>query len=264
MVTGIGGVFIKANDPKFLARWYEDNLGIGFGSTLYFSFKWRESASPDNISHTVFSFFRDDTTYFFPGTNDVMINLRVTDLDDLRIRLRNEGVFVIDKIESYEYGRFGWALDPIGNKIELWEPADDGFSERNKPMDLKWVSGLGGIFLKCPDPERMMNWYAKQFGLFFSYSAHTFQWTELNDKKQTGHTLLSFFPDTSSYFNPSYKNYMLNFRVKNLDEILFNLKSSDAEVIDKTETFEYGKFGWLVDPEGNKIELWQPEVDYKI
>src|SRR3954469_11634931 len=99
MVTGLGGVFIKANDPKFLARWYEDNLGIGFGTTLYFSFKWRELNNPSLISHTVFSFFREDTTYFYPGTNDVMINLRVNNLDDLRIKLKNDGVFVVDKIE---------------------------------------------------------------------------------------------------------------------------------------------------------------------
>lgn len=146
MVTGLGGVFIKAQDPKFLARWYEDNLGIGFGNTLYFSFKWRESGNPEEVSHTVFSFFRDDTDYFYPGTNDVMINLRVNNLDDLRIKLNNDGAFVIEKVESYEYGRFGWVVDPAGNKIELWEPVDSGFVDRLEPMDLTKLTGFGGVF----------------------------------------------------------------------------------------------------------------------
>ena len=263
MVTGLGGVFIKADDPKYLSRWYEDNLGIGFGSTLYFSFKWREKSAPEEISYTVLSFFREDTTYFYPGSNDVMINLRVNNLDDLRIQLKNNGVFVIDKIENYEYGRFGWALDPAGNKIELWEPVDSGFEDRNKSMDLKLVSGLGGVFLKCPDPENLMKWYSKEFGLFFSYSAHTFQWKDLDDKEHTGNTVLSFFPENSSYFDPSVKTFMLNFRVSNLNFLLEELKSSGAHVIDKTEEYEYGKFGWLLDPEGNKIELWEP-VDEKL
>ena len=129
MVTGLGGIFIKANEPKLLARWYQDYLGIGFGSSLYFSFKWRELNNPEIISHTVFSFFEEDTTYFYPGSNDVMINLRVNDLDQLRIQLKNDGVFVVDKIESYEYGRFGWILDPAGNKVELWEPNDIEFEK---------------------------------------------------------------------------------------------------------------------------------------
>ncbi len=262
MVTGLGGVFIKAENPKYLARWYEDNLGINFGNTVYFSFKWRELNMPENISHTVFSFFREDTTYFYPGTNDVMINLRVTDLDTLRIQLRNEGVFVIDKIETYEYGRFGWVMDPEGNKIELWEPVDDGFEDRNKPMNLDQVTGLGGVFLKCPDPQALMKWYSKNFGLFFSYSSHTFQWKDLTDRDHTGHTVLSFFAQDSSYFAPSTKNFMLNFRVKNLSLVLSDLKSSGVQVMETTETFEYGKFGWLLDPEGNKVELWEP-VDEK-
>jgi predicted enzyme related to lactoylglutathione lyase len=262
MVTGLGGVFIKAYDPKFLARWYEDNLGIYFGTALYFSFKWREMNQPENIAHTVFSFFRDDTTYFYPGTNDLMINLRVNDLDDLRIRLKIEGVYVEDKIESYEYGRFGWAMDPAGNKLELWEPIDSGFEDQNKLINLDNVTSFGGVFLKCPNPESLMKWYSKNFGLFFSYSSHTFQWKDLVDKEHTGHTVLSFFTQDSSYFEPSMKNYMLNFRVKNLHGLMENLKSSGAELITKTEEFEYGKFGWIVDPEGNKIELWEP-VDEK-
>jgi predicted enzyme related to lactoylglutathione lyase len=263
MVTGIGGIFIKSNDPKFLSRLYEDNLGISFGTKVYFSFKWRENNAPENICFTDLSFFEEDTSYFYPGTNDVMLNLRVNNLDDLRIRLKNDGVFVIDKIESYDYGRFGWAMDPIGNKIELWEPVDRAFPNPERPIDLTNVTGLGGIFLKCPDPELLMKWYSKQFDLFFNYSSHTFTWKDFSDKKITGQTVLSFFPDESAYFNPSNKNYMLNFRVADLNYLLTKLKSNGVEVSDKAQEYEYGKFGWLMDPEGNKIELWEP-VDEKL
>jgi predicted enzyme related to lactoylglutathione lyase len=258
-VKGFGGVFVKAKDPKFLARWYEDHLGIGFGTSLYFSFKWRDTEMPEEIAHTVFSFFHENTTYFYPGTNDLMINLRVHDLDELRIRLKNDGVFVVDKIEAYEYGRFGWAMDPAGNKIELWEPVDDGFGDRNKPMELTGkVTNLGGVFLKCPDPALMMKWYSKHFGMFFSYSAHSFSWRALEDRESDGATLLSFFPESTAYFRPSAKNFMLNFRVRDLEELYRELKSSEVNVIGEIEKYEYGSFGWCEDPEGNKIELWQP------
>ena len=262
MVTGLGGVFIKAKDPKFLARWYEDNLGIGFGNSIYYSFLWRDKNSPEEIKSTVFSFFKEDSNYFLPSESTMMINFRVENLDEIRIKLKKEGVVVIDKIESYEHGRFGWVMDPEGNKIELWEPTNSGSAEGNTPFEMKKVSGLGGAFLKCNDPEELMKWYAHHFGLFFSYSSHTFQWKDLNNMNHIGHTVLSFFPIKSAYFSPSEKKFMLNFRVHNLKELLEELRTSEIDVIEKTEEFEYGKFGWIIDPEGNKIELWEP-VDEK-
>lgn len=259
MVTGFGGVFIKAADPKFLARWYEDNLGIGFGTALYFSFKWRELNKPGDISHTVFSFFRDDTTYFYPGTNDLMINFRVNDLDEMRINLKKSGFYVADKIESYEYGRFGWAMDPAGNKIELWEPIDDGFGERNQPMQLfSNVTGLGGVFIKCPEVKSLAEWYSANLGLFFTSSYHTFKWRELMKQETISENYFSLFPDSSEYFSPSKKNFMLNFRVQNLELLLDHLRSSEIPIIGKTEEYEYGRFAWIMDPEENKIELWEP------
>jgi predicted enzyme related to lactoylglutathione lyase len=258
IVNGIGGVFIKSPDPKYIARWYEDNLGIGFGTTSYFSFKWRDTQDQNNICHTVFSFFRDDTTYFYPGTNDIMLNFRVQNLDDLRIRLKNDGVQVIDKIESYEYGRFGWVMDPAGNKIELWEPLDEGFGDRNKPMELfEKVTGFGGVFLKMPDHSRMSNWYSKHFGLFDSGNdTHKFATVDLETGRKN-HTIFSLFPETTAYYEPSDKSYMLNFRVRKIDSLIEELKSSGIRIIGSTENYDYGKFAWLLDPDGNKIELWE-------
>ena len=114
-VTGIGGVFLKARDPKALARWYEQHLGIQFGDSSYVSFP----ASPGSA---VFSFFKEDTKYFQPSDKSYMINLRVQNLKDLMPELEKEGVTIVGKVEDTEYGVFGWIMDPEGNKVELWEP----------------------------------------------------------------------------------------------------------------------------------------------
>jgi predicted enzyme related to lactoylglutathione lyase len=123
-VTGIGGVFIKAKNPKALAKWYKENLGIGFTNDNYVAFKWT-SENPDVPGSTVFSFFKDDSDYFSPSKSKCMINFRVKDLHQLLITLKHKGVWVADKTEYYDYGSFGWIMDPEGNKIELWEPKDE-------------------------------------------------------------------------------------------------------------------------------------------
>jgi len=258
MVTGIGGVFLKASEPRLLAGWYEENLGIGFGDSTYFSFKWRSFDKPEEICHTVFSFLPDDTDYFFPGDNDMMINLRVSDLDDLRIRLRQSGSEVIDKIESYSYGRFGWVVDPAGNKVELWDANDQGFENINKPMELTHVAGISAIYQKTPDPNRMAKWYANYFGIFSSQETHAFRVRDYENPSTITQMVLAFYPDDSAYFNPSVKTSMISFRVRDLDTLLKQLRSSGLEVLEESEKYKHGKFSWLMDPEGNKIELWEP------
>jgi len=123
-VTGIGGVFIKAKDPKAMAAWYEKHLGVDFGGQSYMSFKWINENNPDVPGSTVFSFFKTESDYFAPSASPFMINFRVKDLDALLDRLIAEGVEVVGDRQSYEYGKFGWCMDPEGNKIELWEPVD--------------------------------------------------------------------------------------------------------------------------------------------
>ena len=125
-VTGIGGVFMKARDPKALARWYQENLGIDFGENLYMTFKWTNENNPAVPGNTVFSFFKEDSDYFDPSESKFMLNLRVKNLHLLLFELKHNGVWVSDKTEYYDYGSFGWIMDPEGNKIELWEPKDEG------------------------------------------------------------------------------------------------------------------------------------------
>jgi predicted enzyme related to lactoylglutathione lyase len=125
-VTGIGGIFFKCKDPKAVNEWYKKNLG--FETTSYgTSFEWREiDPGPAGTKKglTQWTPFADNTKYFEPSTKDFMINYRVENLEALVEELKKDGVTVVDKIESYDYGKFIHILDPEGNKIELWEPKD--------------------------------------------------------------------------------------------------------------------------------------------
>jgi predicted enzyme related to lactoylglutathione lyase len=127
-VTGIGGIFFKARNPKTLQAWYVKHLGLPVTPDGYVVFSQQEKGE----SHTVWSTFSQDTTYFTPGDQSFMVNFRVADLDQLLKQLQQEGVEVVGEVEEYDYGKFGWILDPEGNKIELWEPNDPRFREVNK------------------------------------------------------------------------------------------------------------------------------------
>jgi|SRR4030095_3159497 predicted enzyme related to lactoylglutathione lyase len=123
-VTGIGGIFFKAKDPKVLAAWYQEHLGVNFGDSTYTQFKWINPHHPTEPGSTVFSFFKEQTTYLDPSKKDYMINFRVKDLKGLLSQLQKDGVTVVGEMQEFEYGKFGWIMDPEGNKVELWEPVD--------------------------------------------------------------------------------------------------------------------------------------------
>ncbi len=121
-VRGVGGVFFKARDPKALAEWYRDQLGIPVpeGQT-YAAFESGEAGE-----QTVWSAFPTQTEYFGAGTSQWMVNYRVDDLDAMLAQLKNAGAEVVEQVEEYDHGRFGWAVDPEGNRFELWEPRASG------------------------------------------------------------------------------------------------------------------------------------------
>jgi predicted enzyme related to lactoylglutathione lyase len=121
-VTGIGGIFFKSKDPTALKAWYQQHLDIGAGADGGIVFEWREKDNPDEVGMTVWAPFRDDTKYFDPSKASFMINYRVEDLDAVLAALRAEGVTVAEETDDSEYGRFGWVMDPEGNRLELWQP----------------------------------------------------------------------------------------------------------------------------------------------
>ena len=123
-MTGIGGVFFKAKEPKALVEWYAKHLGLKtdqYGSTFW----WKDKKGAD--CSTQWSPFADDTTYFAPSEKQFMQNFRVHDLENLLLQLAAEGVEIVGDTASYDYGKFAWILDIEGNKIELWEPIDKAF-----------------------------------------------------------------------------------------------------------------------------------------
>jgi predicted enzyme related to lactoylglutathione lyase len=127
-VTGLGGVFFKADDPKKMKEWYGRHLGLPVDEWGA-SFRWLEENKPDAkvAAYTVWSPFARDTDYFDPSKKQFMFNYRVENLAKLLSVLREEGVTIVGEVQEFPYGKFAWILDPEGNKIELWEPKDDGF-----------------------------------------------------------------------------------------------------------------------------------------
>ena len=121
-VTGIGGVFFKAQKPDLLASWYQEHLGMRPAPYGGIDFEWREKDSPETLGKTVWCVFPANTEYFGPGAQQSMVNYRVDDLDGLLRKLEDAGVEVDLHREEGEYGRFAWIIDPEGNRVELWEP----------------------------------------------------------------------------------------------------------------------------------------------
>ncbi len=118
-VMGIGGVFFKARDPKGLAEWYRQNLGLPIETGQ--TYAALSSSAADE--QTVWSTFPADTSYFGSGPAPFMVNYRVRDLDAMLAQLRAAGATVDERVEDHSYGRFGWATDPEGNRFELWQPS---------------------------------------------------------------------------------------------------------------------------------------------
>jgi predicted enzyme related to lactoylglutathione lyase len=125
----------------------------------------------------------------------------------------------------------------------------------------KRVTGLGGVFFKAQDPKGLNAWYGKHLGLNISDWGSSFSWIDPDNPERTGQTVWSTFKADTQYFAPSEKPFMFNYRVENLSELLAVLRSEGVQVMDETEESEYGKFGWIIDPEGNKIELWEPPLE---
>ncbi len=124
---------------------------------------------------------------------------------------------------------------------------------------MKRVTGIGGIFLKSKDPARLKAWYREHLGMDVQdWGGMTFPWHTPESPNPDGMTVWSVFDASSKYFDPSTAPFMVNYRVENLGEVIAALRAEGCDVAAKTEESEFGKFGWVFDPDGNKIELWEP------
>lgn len=124
---------------------------------------------------------------------------------------------------------------------------------------MKRVTGIGGIFFKCKDQKKMQEWYQTHLGFGAEQYGTKFDWQqEGSDAPNKGYTLWAPFADTTKYFEPSTKEFMINFRVENIEALVDELKKEGVTILDNIETYDYGKFVHILDIEGNKLELFEP------
>jgi predicted enzyme related to lactoylglutathione lyase len=131
--------------------------------------------------------------------------------------------------------------------------------QSNKEATMKKVTGIGGIFFKCKDPKKMTEWYQKHLGLNTNPYGATFEWYEGADSTKKGQTQWTPFPETTKYFEPSAKDFMINYRVENMEALVEELRKNGVTIVDTIETYDYGKFIHILDAEGNKVQLWEPK-----
>jgi len=128
---------------------------------------------------------------------------------------------------------------------------------------MKRVTGIGGVFFKARNPKRLAEWYRKHLGMPVKGNTTVFAWRGCADPEHKGHTVWALFPEKTDYFGRKKQQVMLNYRVKDLRRTLEELRKEGVMVEGKVEEFSYGKFGWIFDPEGNRIELWEPPRNYR-
>lgn len=131
-------------------------------------------------------------------------------------------------------------------------------NNRDGNTKMKRVTGIGGIFFKCKDPKNVREWYQTHLGLNTNQYGAVFEWYQGADSTKKGFSQWSPFKETTKYFEPSTKEFMINYRVENLEALVAELKKERVIVCDTLQTFDYGKFIHIMDIEGNKIELWEP------
>lgn len=127
-----------------------------------------------------------------------------------------------------------------------------------KKTPMKKVTGIGGIFFKCKDAAKLREWYKTHLGIDAGEYGASFEWREDTDSTKKGSTQWAPFKETTKYFEPSTKEFMINYRVHDLEALVKELEQQGVNIIGKVESFDYGKFAHIMDMEGNKIELWEP------
>jgi predicted enzyme related to lactoylglutathione lyase len=128
---------------------------------------------------------------------------------------------------------------------------------------MKRVTSVGGIFFKCQDPAKIKEWYSKHLGFQADEYGTSFEWRQADEVTKKDFTVWSPFSEDTKYFEPSAKDFMINYRVENMEWLLEELEKEGATILDTIEYFNYRKFVHILDGEGNKIELWEPnDIEY--
>ena len=146
----------------------------------------------------------------------------------------------------------------IGGTTRQREPTD-ATTAAAEDRGTNRVTGIGGVFFKSDDPAALSSWYRTHLGIASEdWGGFAFQWQEKGRPNETGYTIWSAFSDTTSYFSPSEERFMVNFRVADLASLIAALKEEGVRVVGEIEQHPNGDFAWILDPEGRKVELWEP------
>ena len=148
------------------------------------------------------------------------------------------------------------------NWIISINPEKTTIKQSGNPIEMKRVTGIGGIFFKCKNPAKVKEWYKTHLGFDTNQYGASFEWQEGTNPTKKESLQWSPFAENTTYFEPSVKDFMINYRVENLVSLVEVLKKEGVTVLDKIETYEYGKFIHIMDIEGNKIELYEPNYGY--
>lgn len=127
----------------------------------------------------------------------------------------------------------------------------------NTNNTMKRATGIGGVFFKCKDPKKTTEWYQKHLGLNTNPYGATFEWYEGSDSTKKAQTQWTPFPETTKYFGTSGQDFMINYRVENLEALVAELIKEGVTIVDKIESYDYGKFVHILDGDGNKVQLWE-------
>lgn len=163
--------------------------------------------------------------------------------------MKKKALFILAIMTSFS---FGFVFKAI-----LTKPSD-------QETTLKRVTSIGGIFFKCKDPGKVREWYKTHLGLNTNQYGTVFEWRQAADSSKKGFSQWSPFGEKTKYFEPSTKEFMINYRVENLTALVEELKKEGVTLTDTISTYDYGKFVHIMDIEGNKIELWEPnDIEYE-
>ncbi len=260
LIRQIGGFTIRSRQAASMQAWYEKHLGLRFdGGTVVF--RWADPRQPSRIGHTWLRLFDSESDHTEgPGFS---VCFRVPGIRQLKTQLGQHGITTFDDTEgSQDLGPSLAFEDPDGLCMELWQADDDRFATAAVHAQGAIVSGIGGIYYRVADPLAYRSWYDKLFHMESDIAGVRFERREM-DGDQTVFVQWSVGShlDASEYFAPSESAFMLNLTVQDMDACLRRLDHGGVSLLGDPEVHEHGIFAWIMDPDGNKVELWQPNYD---
>ena len=172
-------------------------------------------------------------------------------------RFDNTNFFIMKKVTGI-MKRMSLTITLIAASFLLGFAFNTIIINKNKSTKMKKVTGIGGIFFKCKDPKAINEWYKTHLGFDTSPYGTSFEWRQIDDSTKKGLTQWNPFAENTKYFEPSTKDFMINYRVANLEALVEQLKNEGVTIVDKIEASDYGKFVHIIDVEGNKVDLGEP------